>query len=123
MADIGSISTVDSLLLEKTNRIREQIVDDLIVDGLPKTEEDRSFLMESLNGLDRQIISKARIKNDEKSNNTASLISQILLKTSRTVMSNTHTTIPELPSELELSEIVPGAMDIGVINLSQDEIS
>ena len=118
----------DRRILEKTSRIREEAVDLLVTGGLPKEKEDREFLINMLNGLDKVAIARSRISADEKAaktnGETSALIASILRKVNVGVSPqlNNDVVIPELPTELSEITMVPGEMHTGSMKLDIEDI-
>ena len=109
-------TTIDRDRLERTNSVREIIISDLMCNGVPDTKDDRDFLIRTLDGMDRTILSKAKIKSDDTNAKTqqqaAKLIGDVLSRM-EVSSSKTRTTIPELPSSIPLADTVEGELDIG----------
>jgi ribosome maturation protein Sdo1 len=60
------LSLEDQRRLEFTLKTRENIVGALLKKGpVPESTEDRAILMQSLDGMDRTILSRAKIKSDD----------------------------------------------------------
>lgn len=118
----------DRRILEKTTRIREDAVDQLVTGGMPKEKEDREFLINMLNGLDKVAIARSRISADEKaaktSGETTALIASILRKVNvgLSPQINNDVAIPELPTELSEISVVPGEMHTGAMKLDIEDI-
>ena len=93
MAGTESFDLDDERRINLTQNTRERIVSAMLVDGkIPEDKEDRQFLMEALNGLDRTTLGKARIKTDSQANKnsqeTAGLVAQLLAKVSPMAIQN-----------------------------------
>ena len=120
------LDSEDMRLLEKTIRIRERIVDELTKGSLPSDDGDRKFLIDGLAGIDRAILSKAKVKNEEKANknseSAAAIMAKLLLQTSRNTGMTSHSSPPVLPADISCGELVDGQTQIGTINVSQSEI-
>lgn len=124
----SSIEQEDQNRINKTLSIREKIIDKLTssADGFPSDKDDRAFLLANLDGLERVVMNKAKIKADDKTNQnnqkTASMIAHLLTKVTvfKKQDSQCRQEEPELPAELSLIQVNPGEMDQGVQTLDYD---
>ena len=117
----------DQQRLERTQQLRDRIVTELTKDQLPTDAEDRKFLMDALNGIDRVVLTKARLKSDDnsrKSNEeTAKTIAALLTRISeKTLRHQTERPVPLLESDIALDETVEGETAIGHTNLNYDQM-
>ena len=117
MATSKVFDTEDERRISRTLAIREQIVDSLYTGGLiPDDTSSRVVLMEALNGIDRTVLAKTRIKADDAANQnqaaTQQMIAQIL-KDSRKSSSTIPTQVinPILGAEFDNVDTVPGELD------------
>jgi hypothetical protein len=120
MSDITNdvIEQEDKARLNLTLSVRERIIRNLTDDGkLPSSMDDRAFLLQALDGMDRTVLSKSKIKADDKNNKSqqenAKMIAGIL---SRIPLKNTQSDFTrsiELPKEVTVNDPVPGEKDIG----------
>lgn len=118
MSNDSIINKEDQMRLENNLSIRSQLIASLVADG--KTPDDRStreFLVSLLDGMDRTILARAKVKNDANSvnaqNNTAAVIAQVLSKISPKDIIN-QTSDKRLDSSIQILDIVPGEMDEGI---------
>lgn len=117
----------DQQTLEKTQRIRNEVVDELMDGGAPRSKEDREFLVKLLDGMDRVAINRSKIKAEEKTAKANGETNNIIANILRRVTANTtheidHTVKPpELPNDLHI-EVVPGETHIGTTSLDLDDI-
>jgi len=115
----------DSARLNKTLKMRETIIDDLTSNGIPTDKEDRSFLISMMDGIDRTVLGKARIKTDEQSNKSQQEATDIVAKVLSSLSGinspeNKRTHMPVLlDCDYQLS-LVPGETDIGMQSLDLD---
>lgn len=116
----------DQRRLNLTLTIRERIITGLTSSGeMPKGIEDRDFLMKALDGMDRTVLSKTKLKSDDKVANdqqaNAKLIAEMLKKA---VVKNS---IPnkdrnlKLDDTIQVSDPIPGETAIGVFPGDYDE--
>lgn len=126
MENNSSIDQEDQIRLNKTLSIRENIIDSLVKDGFPSDKDDRSFLLSNLDGVERLVINRARIKSDDKSNqtqqHTAATIAGLLTKIS---VFNRNLPAPdvadiELPAEFSDIILNPGETDQGTQSLNYE---
>lgn len=127
MSNDDLLSLEDKRLLNRTIAARELIINVHTQDGkLPTTEEDQNFLIRALDGLDRTILSKAKLKSDDNNaktqQQTTNMIAQLLLNVSAKATDKPRTVTPVLDNSVKLENVVPGETDIGTINLSYGEI-
>lgn len=85
MSATDIMDVTDQARIELTLRTRENIIRSLTPGGaLPAGREDRAFLMQALDGMDRTVLTKAKIKSDDtaaKSQaDSARTISELLLR-------------------------------------------
>jgi hypothetical protein len=112
------IELEDQARLNLTLSVRERIIRNLTDEGrLPTSMDDRAFLLQTLDGMDRTVLAKTKIKSDDKNaksqQENAKLIAGIL---SRIPLKNTHSVanrVIELPASVVVSDPVPGEKDIG----------
>lgn len=122
MASDKILDLEDQRLLNLTLTHRERIISQLTMGNkIPNDKDEIKLLISSLDGIDRTVIGRAKVKNDENANknqeNSASLIAELLLRTKRDTYQNT---IPLDMSPInDLPECLPllGQTDIGVINI------
>lgn len=115
----------DARLINKGLAIREQIIDKLFVNNtLPSNEEDRELLMRSIEGIDKTVLSKTKIKvekdNSKSTQETAKMMADIL---SRVTVKNLQSRkdIPALPKEVVVQNPIEGEKEIGTNNTTYEE--
>jgi hypothetical protein len=111
------LSIEDLQQLQKTQKIRMMLVDSLTADGVsvPQSKVQAEMLMSALDGIDKQVMSKAKLNQQKESNNilkeTIRITSSIVAKTS----SIPDTALAHRSLELDPSIIydnpVPGESD------------
>lgn len=110
--------------LAYTQGIRKRIIEELTKGALPDDKDTRSFLVKSLDGMDKAAIAKVRVKIEASSSTaqqeTADLMAKILLKSHARL--HTSHSISQGPVELDdsfiLTDMVPGEMEQGVQTLN-----
>ena len=114
----------DGRLLNKIQRTREQIIDELVKGGLPKDKYDREFLLQAMNSASSTIMGKAKIKSDNNAAQsqaaTAKTIADVLLKYKPGKSDSTNSNLPSL--ELGNFSTNPGETDIGALPVTYKEI-
>ena len=112
---------VDNRRLALTQQVRENIINELMNKGIPEDKNNQNFLIKALDGLDRTILSKSKLKIEDRylqnQKDTSKIIADILSK--HTVMPLINKDgIPELPSDIEVTDMVEGETLIGVTNIT-----
>lgn len=120
----SSMDIQDQALLNLTLKTRETIVKELTKNGLPADQENRDFLMKAMDGLDRAVIAKTKLKIEDKAAqnqaNTARLISDIL-KRSQSRNTLVRNDSPILDDVYTVEDKIHGEDAIGVSTLTYDE--
>jgi hypothetical protein len=126
MSDQELMGIKDTSRLEKTLHTREVIIEHLMSGGVPEDPKDREFLIKALDGMDRTILTKAKIKSDDTAmtaqNNANKIIAEVLSRFSLIQNTNVRTTDINLAKEIQVNNRVIGETDIGVKNFSYDQI-
>lgn len=126
--DDGVFSLDDKRVLDENRRLRRKLIS-LLTDGdkLPEDKSDKAMLINLMNGLDSEIISRARLKVSAKANETTSnltsLVAQALMQYRPDQHEEHAPRILELPSDITIEDLVPGEMDIGNIVISIEEFT
>ena len=125
MASMDLLDVEDKARLELTLRTREMIINQMVKDNkLPESEEDRNFLMKALDGMDRTVLTKTKIKVDDSAAKgqmqTAKIISDVLLRinANNTNARRTEPVILDAPTPI----LVEGEEHIGVQTFRYSEI-
>jgi hypothetical protein len=122
MSEIMDVT--DAARLELTLNTRETIIRSMVQNGkLPECTEDRDFLLKALDGMDRTVLSKAKIKSDDTNAKNqageAKTIASLLLQLRN---SNKSATSSEpLPVLDEPSNVVHEETFIGVQSFKTEE--
>ena len=119
-----SLDLKDQSRLERSLAARETIIATLMSDGrLPYNKDDKIMLIQALDGLDRTVLSKAKLKSDDQNaksqRDTAKMIADVLSRVS--TASLTRTGVPSLPSDIVIDDLVPGETSLGLQDLTYDE--
>ncbi len=116
---MGVLDENEERILAKTLSIREAIIDSLTDNGLIPAvvgEENRKFLIDNLNGLEKVVLTKAKIKSDDIGNKNLAEIQLAMaevIKKSKLRRERTMRETPiELPEHISI-EPVDGEMVIG----------
>lgn len=126
--DDGVFSLDDKRVLDENRKLRRKLIS-LLTDGdkLPEDKSDKAMLINLMNGLDSEIISRARLKVSAKANETTSnltsLVAQALMQYRPDQHEEHAPRILELPSDVTIEDLVPGEMDIGNIVISIEEFT
>lgn len=114
----------DKRLLEKTLKIRENIIDELLVDGTPKEKADREFLLSVIDGTERTVINKTKVKVDEQNSQnqaqTQEMVASILLRLSA-VNSNSRNGSVSVPSNIVVDDLKPGEISMSTEKTTFDD--
>lgn len=125
MAEQDLMELEDKARINLTLSVRERIIRGLTADNkLPENEEDRNFLMKALDGMDRTVLTKTKIKADDAiakgQQASAKVVADVLLR-----MSSNKQTVRNEPLVLEgVPDFVPveGETHIGVKTFKYDDI-
>lgn len=128
MSNSDVLSDDDNRLLSLTSKTRETIIKKLTEnDKIPDDKDEIRLLLGSLDGLDRIVLGRAKIKNEEKANNnmekSSNLIAELLLKASRDTHSIKRNNMPVLGNDVEVGEIIEGELSIGSIDIDPNDLN
>lgn len=116
----------DKRRLELTLATREKIITSVMKDGIPGDTSSRDFLIQALDGLDRTLLAKTKIKSDNENNKsqqeTTKIIAEALRRSSGKSMIDITPINPVLDNSIVVDDLVPGEKDIGAPLLSYDDI-
>jgi len=122
----GIFDLEDKQRLENAQKIRENIITEMTSKGMPSDKDDRSFLLSALDGMDKSIYTKAKLKVEDMSaqtqHQTASTIAELLTRIrEKDIVSNINNrSQPSLSNDLKATNVVEGEMDIGIQSLNYD---
>lgn len=111
----------DLNVLEYTNTIRKQLVSDIIASGMPSALDNREVLLKTLDGIDKNTLSKMKLRIEEASAQTAKASQQLVAsylreKSRRNLEAHRSGNIQTEPEvHYEIDDAVPGEMDINPI--------
>lgn len=118
----------DASILNEVQDVRYRIVQTLAGDNkLPDSEEDRLFLLKAMDGLERTILTKAKIKSDDVRNRNnedmidmvTNVLKQINFQHENAPI-NTNRQL-RLDDSMKIIDIVPGEMDMGIKQETYEE--
>lgn len=121
--------TDDSLsydhILDRSIRLRETLLNKLVINGNINDKDDREFAIKLLDGIDRTILSNKKIKSDEKisenhQQNARAVVADIL--SNLAIKNNSNSNARELCVIDLPTDIIEGEMHIGIEDLSLDDI-
>jgi hypothetical protein len=118
----------DAAILQHTKAVRLKIVDHFIGDdrAMPRTQGEWAALHQALDGLDRTVFTKAKLKSDEQSQQqrqqVLDIVTAVLQRTDgqSMVLPVRTEVLPDLSSDFEVVP-VPGEMDIGLHDLTYEQ--
>jgi hypothetical protein len=116
------------LLLDYTISTREQIIKSLIAEGkAPDKTSDKVLLTQLLDGMDRAIHTKAKLKIDssttQQQEQTTAMLGELLRRIDpKDYVSQSHTVNNnrEIPSAILVTDRLPGEMDIAPVQLTYE---
>ena len=125
MSENKLLDMEDERRLQFTLTLRENMIKELVKDGLPKSEEELSTLTSLLDGMDRTVLGKARVKASEKANENneqiAGMVASLLAKVPFNGEAVETIEPPSLPEDVQPENVVPGETSIGVEDIGYDE--
>ena len=112
------IDLVDQQRLELTMSARESIIKELTNKGVvPSSTDDRMMLMAALDGLDRTVVQKSKLKIDAAGNDALSqssdIIANLIMKRSTVLNTRSRDSDPILGDAYTVDNRVIGETDIG----------
>jgi len=114
----------DNDRLELAQKLREDYISAIAKDGMPETKDDQNFFIKLLDGMDRAVLTKSKIKIEEKNSRTAEqstkLIADVLSK-HRASTGVARSNAPVLPDTVVVTDVVDGELDQGISKLTYDE--
>ena len=128
MASSSSLSDEDQLILDQNIQLRQTLISKLTKGGdIPGQSGDKILLLGLLDGTDRAILSRAKIKAEEKSTEsmaqTRAMVANLLLDIRPNTVPEGFRRIDALPSDIRRDNDVVGNMDMGTIVLDASELS
>ena len=125
MSEPELLDLTDQARLEMSLKARESIVAELMEhQAVPRFKDDKILLIQALDGLDRTILARAKLKTDAASQQNqkeiTGMIAEVLMKT-RSSGNAVRTAPVELDSSITITDLVEGETEIGVRELTYDE--
>lgn len=125
MSETSILDISDEQRLEKSLQAREAIVAELMEhQSVPRFKDDKILLIQALDGLDRTILARAKLKSDvnaqKDQKEITKMIAEVLMKT-RTNNATVRTEPISLDDSIRVTDLVEGETEIGVIELSYDQ--
>jgi hypothetical protein len=111
------IDETDRNRLERVQALRERIITELTEVDIPEDPKDRALLIEAMNGLDKSIYSKAKVRVADKTgddNKDAARIIADVLARHMAGSSVPRTTTPTLDPSITLTNPVDGETSLGM---------
>ena len=108
----------DLNVLEYTNNIRKQLVSDIIASGMPSALDNREVLLKTLDGIDKNTLSKMKLRIEEANAQTAKASQQLVAgylkeKSRRNLEAQRRGHIQTEPEvHYDIDDAVPGEMEI-----------
>lgn len=116
----------DTSSLNYTLDVRKNIIKEMVKDGkYPQDTGGRMFLISLLDGSDRTVLSRAKLKVDKdnsKSNQETAQQVALLLNSITTKRKGVEIKHPSLPADLPPATLVPGETDVGVADMSYNKM-
>lgn len=122
---------IDARRLEYVNHVRESLVKEIVTDKIKIPEErgNKELLVSLLDGMERTVFNKAKIKTDKKAADNASEASALIANVLKSMPSlsslqSNHQVgakIPELPNTLEKPALIEGETAVGSQSQNIDE--
>ncbi len=118
------ITAIDENRIERTLTIREKLIDLLQEEGVPTDKADKTMLIQLLDGMDRTVLAKSKLKSDAKSNKEQTemtrLVAEVLTKTR--LDANRRRDMPvELDHDQDIDDLVEGELAIGNVDITYDQ--
>ena len=123
----GPFSSDDIATLNETRRLRKLLVKQLVKDNqIPEDKSDKILLVNLINGLDAEVMTRARVKvaakTEEALTDVRHFVAQALLQHNSRRPKTITSAAFEPPPGVERKTLVPGEAEIGVINLTMSDI-
>lgn len=122
------VSSEDLMILETTRRVRTNLIKKLTLNGekIPEDKSDKAFLVALMDGADKQVFTKAKIKAAEGGtdaiNNLTDLATKVLLNRRHLVRAPRPYEALTEPEGVTFRPPAPGETDIGLKPLTLADI-
>lgn len=125
--DDDLFSADDKSILEQNNAIRKKMLAELCKStGIPVGEEDRKLALTLMKDLDASIYTRARVavaRGTEKGiTNLTAVVGKALLSYHPDHVPAAPAASRVLPKTIEVTDLVPGEMDIGLLPLKVEDL-
>lgn len=111
MSDKDFLSEEDLSQLNKNQGIRNKLIDNIIIDGMPEDKNMQNFLVNLLNGSDSSVFNKAKLKAKKEENDdnrsVVDMMAKLLLRSNEVRKSKLNTSLDDT---IQI-EKVPGESD------------
>lgn len=123
---------VDKARIDKVQNLREELIGLLTKDEsgktrIPGSTSDKVLLAALLDGTDRVVLTKARLKAASKENeslgNLAGAVAQALKSFNVSKARTSSLESRDLPGDFKLIDPVPGEMDIGLLPMTSSDLN
>lgn len=124
----GAYEAEDLLALQTSARVRACLINKLTANGtkIPEDKSDKVFLLGLMDGADKQVFNKVKVKQVDKANETAALtggeIAAILRQVTAPVRRPRAANLTE-PEGVVFRPLVPGEIEIGCIPLKPEDVA
>lgn len=113
--------------LEYTHNVRKRVIDELMKEGIPKGTSDKVLLIQALDGIDKAVFTKVKLKNEDKANKNEEernriLVTSALAQYKANQANHVRTGMPDT-SNLPKVDLVPDQTYIGTQNLTYEDIT
>jgi hypothetical protein len=114
-------------IINRTQKIRSEMIDTLIKNGIPTDPDNMQLLLKILADTDKTALTNIRIEadiNKQTSNEaTVNVLTNLLLKINeQTLTKNDRVNIPMLSKDHIIKNPIKGEKEIGVVNLSLEDL-
>lgn len=123
----GVFTAEDLAILNENRRLRRSLIGCLTNGNkIPEDKADKAMLIQLINGMDAEVISRTRVKvaakSEEALTDVRNLVAQALLQHNTRHITPIALSDLEPPSHIKGKELVFGETEIGTINLTMDDI-
>ncbi len=129
MSDESVFLTDESEELSLTQNVRKRLINKLTEnDSVPAYGPDKVLLLGLLDGADRSVLSRAKLRSDKKRDEAnVGAARSIMAELIKSINPRTHSKKDvlvnrELPAELSSREFVPGELHIGTEPITQKQV-
>lgn len=125
MSDDSVFTPEEAQELQEVQQVRRRLIADLTKDGVP--QKGQVFLASLLDGVDRQALSRAKLRHDKSSAENTQATAKLMAEMLKSINIKTHRPVArsedrQIPADLAIRTFVPGEMDIGNDPLSIEQV-